>query len=64
MCELIGGVLEKSCFEGALHGFSTKMNDGRYFQGFLQDGGVWWAGELFSGFVKDGGVLSVTMDHV
>ena len=37
---------------------------GRYFQGFLQDGGAWWAEEFSSGVVKDGGVLSVTMDKV
>ena len=61
MSELIGGVLEKSSFEGALHGFSTKMNDGGYFQEFLQDRGAWWAEEFSSGFVKDGGHLSLTM---
>ena len=39
----------------------NKMNDGGYFQEFLQDGGAWWAEEFSSGFVKDGGVLSLTM---
>ena len=39
----------------------NRMNDGGYFQEFLQDRGAWWAEEFSSGFVKDGGVLSLTM---
>ena len=37
---------------------------GGCFQGVLQDGGAWWAGEFSRGFVKDGGALRVTMGQV
>ena len=63
MCELIGSGLGKESVEGTPHDFN-KMNDGGYFQEFLQDRGAWWAEEFSSGFVKDCGVLNVTMDQV